>query len=141
MANKNPLFIGLPPQSTFEMICESRSSIHQRITILYDGKPIDIFVADEYDGPMRLSNGSTEYSRSADELPRFELLFEYSENGPHGPFKKSRVTSDANGGPVLAVATLQTETPGPLKWTMKLYASRQKKWSEILTGLFFGHES
>jgi hypothetical protein len=137
VAVRNPVSINFPRDSEFEIICESRAHIYQQVTVLQADAPLTKFVADHDDMPMRLPDGTTSFSHRSDEVPTLSLLFEYSDHGPNGPFKKSRVTYDPNEGPVLAVASLQTETPGPLTWTMKLYACRRKTWSEVVSRLFF----
>jgi hypothetical protein len=121
----NPIRINFPDNSDFEIVCQSKAPVYQRITILDDGRPVTRFVADHDDMPMKLPDGSTSYSRNSAQFTRLALLFEYSETGPNGPFRKSMLTSDPNSEPFIAIVTLQTETAGALKWRMKLHASRQ----------------
>ena len=125
MSHINPISINFPDNSDFEIVCQSKAAIYQRITILDDGRPVTKFVGDDDDMPMRLPDGSTSYSQNSTQFTRLALLFEYCETGPDGPFRKAILTSDPNREPFIAIVTLQSETAGALKWRMKLHASRQ----------------
>lgn len=88
----NPVSLAIPRDVSGYITCNAHAAYFQRVTISTDGGQVAVFSGTGEGVPMKTADGKSLVpigpSRSA---YTFSILFEFSTNGPAGPFKKAVV--------------------------------------------------
>lgn len=101
----NPVTVRIPSDSSFQFSSVANAAYYQLITITQNGKQVASFGGTGEGVQMKQSDGSTTYSGATRQSTQLSLLFQYSTNGPSGPFSNSKVTVDTTAGIVTTIAT------------------------------------
>jgi len=90
----NPISLVIPRDVSGYITCNAHAAYFQRVTISTDAGPVAVFSGTGEGVPMKTADGKSMVPigplRSS---YTFNMLFEFSTNGPSGPFKKGLVAN------------------------------------------------